>query len=109
MTSARDKIDDTTNDQEASKRNYINEQKKFGQLYKSQHYDPEDAHFSMAIRHLDTFGLKKIKTLVPLYKSGINPNFFDEYFSKIEKNDLTNTTECQENIKHVVGVTPFVY
>ena len=95
MTSSKGRTDDTANDQDAAKRNFINQQKKFKQLYQSQHRGPEDASSIMANETLDMIGLKGVKAIAPTYKSGINPNFFDEYFSKIEKNDLTNTLECQ--------------
>jgi hypothetical protein len=82
-----------TNDKDAAKRKILREAQTLEQQYKSQHCDSEEV--TAPNRIFDMIGLEGLKAIAPMYRSGINPNFFDDYFSGIEKSDQTNTAECR--------------
>ena len=58
----------------------------------------------------DKMNLEDLAKLVPSYRSGINPNYFEEYYGNLESSDLTNNDEinvrpcCGKNTHLAAGV-----
>jgi hypothetical protein len=93
-------------DQDAKQRQHLREMKQLEEKYSSQHYSSGANEYFEVNQLFDTIGLEGVLTMVPsyksginpnffeeYYKSGINPNFFEEYFSELGPSDVTNTAE----------------
>jgi len=81
---------------------WLAKEKYANQQYMSQHVQSSHEELRMVNLMLDGVGDKGVKQLAvmaPGYKSGINPNFFSEYFSQIEPSDLTDTPECKSALR----------
>lgn len=85
-------------EQDASRRQYLNRMNEMEQQYRSQHCGAGDDIYSEINRALDAIGPEGVVGMAPSYKSGINPNFFEEYFSELQQSDFTNTAECKKTI-----------
>ena len=93
MTSKKMGTSVKTNDpKDAVRRRFLQKSQTLQQQYKSQYCGPGDVMELNTI--FDMIGLEEVKAAAPMCRSGINPNFFNEYFSGIEKPDLTNIAEC---------------
>lgn len=96
MTSKKTATTTKTNASDTTKRNkFLQQDKAVQQQYMAQHCGPGNSEHSAANSMLDMVNLKGLIAMIPLYKSGINPNFFDEYFVSIEQSNITNTSECR--------------
>lgn len=100
MTSKKTGTTTKTDDRDAARRKFLQEGQAFQQQYKLQHCGPESRELSLLNSMFDKTGLEGLKVMAPLYRSGVNPNFFDEYFSNIERSDITNTAECRALVWH---------
>jgi len=85
---------DTERNHDAA-REYFRDTSLGGGLYRSQHCGHGDSAVAMVNTMFDLMGPSGIAKMTPMYNSGVNPNYFEEYCSIIEPTDLTNTPECR--------------
>jgi hypothetical protein len=86
----------TCKDRDASRREEaLRNQSNLEDQYKSQYCDNADGQVSRLNNFLDMLNMEGVQKIAPMYKSGINPNFYEEYFLDLESSDLTNTNECR--------------
>ena len=80
----------------AAKREYIADANLLEQQYLSQHCGRGDPMSAMLNTMFDSISPRYFAENIPAYRSGVNPNFFEEFFSStIGKSNLTNTQECR--------------
>ncbi|CAB9497422.1 expressed unknown protein [Seminavis robusta] len=69
----------------------------FQKLYMSQHCDQGGLEYAVMNQMNDImWETGAIIKAIPSYKSGKNPNYYEEYFSCLAQSDCTNTTECRD-------------
>ena len=81
--------------QHVQQQQYISKMETFGRKYSSQHCSKGDSVYTHMNLLLDSLNLQGIRKMCPNYRSGINPNYFEEYFSNLPVSDITKTVACK--------------
>lgn len=84
---------DSTNKEEALRLKVVQGSSHGNRLYRSQHAGVQD--YYVMNNMFDLMHVEGIIDMAPMYKSGVNPNFFDEYFTDLDESDITNSGECR--------------
>lgn len=61
--------------------------------------DPSDLNVVFDMHYNDQAWMKKSGLYVPSYTSGVNPNYFVEYFNSTKVSVMTNTEMCQKWVR----------